>query len=94
MLVDTIRPFLTANNSRLLFVNTTQEPMDVPADPRVTHAFLPYPHDYAWHLSSDHSSDRGLAFETRIVSHIKTAMKQIAAGATCASWPRSMEAVR
>jgi hypothetical protein len=63
---------LDDRDSRLLIINLLKEPVTITSThERVIACHIPYPEDYNWMYWLDYNSERGHAFERRVVNAIK-----------------------
>lgn len=67
-IIDSYHRVLHNENSRLLIVNLLKDPILSDIDHAyVRLAHIPYPEDYTWTNWEEFTSDRGIAFEQRII---------------------------
>ncbi|BCI68399.1 tetratricopeptide repeat protein [Acetobacter aceti] len=68
--MEDMNPVLVEKSSRLLVLNLTRDPAAHPEQSNITYIHIPFPVDYNWNGINDYTSDRGLAFDSRVTSAI------------------------
>jgi hypothetical protein len=75
-LIESLERFLARGNARLLVLNHTRQAVPFQAHPCVTCEELVFLDEYSWNIASDFTSDRGMAFELRVMRAIKAEIKR------------------
>ncbi|MBO1359114.1 hypothetical protein J2D73_04795 [Acetobacter sacchari] len=77
-IIDAMVPYLKDGRSRMLMLNLTREKFSVKLNSQhVRYVDVPYPVDYAWNEPLGFASERGFAFESKVVSEVKHEMLKI-----------------